>query len=56
MVILAGGEGQRLWTLTTDGDGTPVPKQFYRFGGSDTLLEQTLKRLSPLAPPERTYV
>lgn len=56
VVILAGGDGQRLWTLTTDADGNPVPKQFCSLGGSETLLERTLLRASPLAPPERTYV
>ncbi len=56
MVILAGGDGQRLWTLTTDSEGNPVPKQFCNLGGSETLLERTLLRAAPLAPPERTYV
>lgn len=56
MVILAGGDGQRLWTLTTDAEGNPVPKQFCRLGGTDTLLERTMRRMAPLAPPERTYV
>lgn len=56
VVILAGGDGQRLWTLTTDADGNPVPKQFCSFGSGETLLERTLRRARPLAPPERTYV
>src|SRR5690606_3836177 len=56
VVILAGGDGQRLWTLTTDAEGNPVPKQFCTLGGNETLLERTLLRAAPLAPPERTYV
>lgn len=56
VVILAGGDGQRLWSLTMDAEGNPVPKQFCSLGGSETLLERTLRRTQPLAPPERTYV
>jgi mannose-1-phosphate guanylyltransferase len=49
--VLAGGSGRRLAALTG-----PTPKQFCAFGGPRTLLEETLERLSPVAPPDRTTV
>ncbi len=39
-VILAGGEGKRLWPATTEAE----PKQFLRLFGGTTLLEQTWRR------------
>ncbi|RMF89705.1 MAG: mannose-1-phosphate guanylyltransferase/mannose-6-phosphate isomerase, partial [Methanobacteriota archaeon] len=41
-LILAGGSGTRLWPLSRE----LHPKQFLRFGSSDTLLQQTVKRAS----------
>lgn len=50
-IVLAGGSGRRLAPLTG-----PTPKQFCCLGGPRTLLAETLDRLSPLAPPDRTTV
>ena len=50
-VILAAGAGRRLASVT----GT-VPKQFWRNGLAPSLLEMTIDRFAPLAPPERTVV
>src|SRR6516164_10957896 len=41
-IILAGGEGARLRSLTAMISGTPAPKQFCSIMGEATLLEQTL--------------
>ena len=48
-VVLAAGAGRRLASVT---GGTP--KQFWRPDGRESLVEQTLARLSPLCPAERT--
>ena len=45
-VILAGGEGSRLRSLTRRIMGCEVPKQFCPVLGKETLLEQTLGRTS----------
>ncbi len=45
-VILAGGEGSRLRSLTRRIMGRHVPKQFCPVLGKETLLEQTLRRAS----------
>ncbi|HEX5217815.1 MAG TPA: sugar phosphate nucleotidyltransferase [Vicinamibacterales bacterium] len=50
-VILAAGAGRRLTSVT----GT-VPKQFWRSGLAPSLLEMTIDRFAPLAPPEHTLV
>lgn len=43
-VILAGGTGSRLWPLSR----MLYPKQFIPLTAKDSLLQETLKRLSPL--------
>ncbi len=43
-VILSGGSGSRLWPLSREA----YPKQFIRLTGSDTLIQQTAKRISSL--------
>jgi len=55
-IILAGGEGIRLLPLTRCIAGDSCPKQFCVVSGSCTLLGQTLARVAPLIPPERTVV
>lgn len=50
-IVLAGGSGRRLAALTG-----PLPKQFCAFGGRRTLIQETLARLAPAAPPHRTAV
>ena len=49
-VILSGGEGRRLWPLSSP----DRPKQFLVLTGDETLLQQTVRRLSDpdlFAPP-----
>lgn len=41
-VIMAGGSGTRLWPLSRAGH----PKQFLALHGKDTMLQETMKRLS----------
>jgi mannose-1-phosphate guanylyltransferase len=47
-VLLAGGDGTRLQSLTTRIEGDTRPKQFCRMLGDETLLTQTRRRISPL--------
>jgi mannose-1-phosphate guanylyltransferase len=49
-VVLAGGDGRRLQTLTHDADGIPVPKQFCSLQGGPCLLEDALQRAFAIAP------
>jgi mannose-1-phosphate guanylyltransferase len=56
VVVLAGGEGVRLRPLTLRICGDDRPKQFAPVLGSRSLLDQTLDRVLPLAPPDRTVV
>ncbi len=53
VVILAAGEGKRLRSLTRDGRGTVVPKQYWRFGGENSMLSSTLLRARHLTTPDR---
>src|SRR5580704_6522434 len=49
-VILSGGEGRRLWPLSSP----ERPKQFLALTGDETLLQQTVRRMdepSMFAPP-----
>ncbi|HUL75306.1 MAG TPA: sugar phosphate nucleotidyltransferase [Vicinamibacterales bacterium] len=50
-VVLAAGAGRRLADVTGG-----IPKQFWRGVNGRSLLEQTIDRFSPLAPPSRTVV
>lgn len=52
-IILAGGEGTRLRSLTRRIEGEEIPKQFCRLMGSKTLLEQTVDRVSHTIAPNR---
>ncbi|MFQ5353945.1 MAG: mannose-1-phosphate guanylyltransferase/mannose-6-phosphate isomerase [Thermodesulfobacteriota bacterium] len=51
-VILAGGIGSRFWPLSR----STTPKQLLSVVGDESLLQATIKRLSPLIPPEKVYV
>ncbi|MEI6739726.1 MAG: mannose-1-phosphate guanylyltransferase [Gemmatimonadaceae bacterium] len=51
-VVLAGGVGSRFWPLSTP----DRPKQLLPLVGSEPMLLETLQRLEPLAPLERTLV
>jgi mannose-1-phosphate guanylyltransferase len=52
-LVLAGGEGSRLRSLTTRPCGTSVPKQFCSLRGGHTLLEDALKRATGIAAAEQ---
>ena len=52
-IILAGGDGTRLASLTRRLAGDARPKQFCRLIGDDTLMEQTRRRARMLIAPER---
>jgi mannose-1-phosphate guanylyltransferase len=49
--VLAAGAGRRLSGMTGG-----VPKQFWRGAHGRSLLEETLLRFEPLAPPSRTVI
>ncbi len=51
-VVLAGGIGSRFWPLSTP----ERPKQLLPLVTTEPLLADTLARLAPLVPPERTLV
>ncbi len=51
-VILAGGVGSRFWPLSTPAQ----PKQLLPLVGAEPMLVETMQRLEPLAPAERTLV
>jgi mannose-1-phosphate guanylyltransferase len=56
VVVLAGGDGTRLASLTAALHGRPLPKQFATLVGDHSLLQQTLLRARTLAPWERIVV
>ena len=51
-VILAGGDGERLWPLSTP----ERPKQFVSLFGGKALIRHAADRLKGVVPPERTFV
>lgn len=51
-VVLAGGVGSRFWPLSTPS----CPKQLLPLVTTEPMLADTLARLAPLAPPERTLI
>ncbi|MFP4381192.1 MAG: mannose-1-phosphate guanylyltransferase [Candidatus Sumerlaeia bacterium] len=52
-VIMAGGSGERFWPLSRQ----LRPKQLLKLTRADmNLLEETVERIAPLIPPERTYI
>lgn len=55
-LILAGGEGTRLQSLTRLASGIAVPKQFCSLGHSGSLLHDAATRASLITQPERTTV
>jgi mannose-1-phosphate guanylyltransferase len=55
-VVLAGGEGVRLRSVTRAVVGDDRPKQYVPLIGGDSLLHQTLTRAAGLSPRERTVV
>ena len=56
VVLLAAGHGKRVQDLTCDPDGVAVPKQFYTWGGPDSMLQWALKRAKAVVAPKRIVV
>jgi mannose-1-phosphate guanylyltransferase len=52
-LVLAGGDGRRLHSLTTTTGGVSVPKQYCSLQGGPSLLQQTLQRAFEVAPLHR---
>jgi mannose-1-phosphate guanylyltransferase len=55
-IVLAGGEGSRLHSLTTDASGVTVPKQFCSLMGGQSLLVETVKRATSVVEPDHICV
>ena len=55
-VILAGGDGTRLRSLTRQITGDERPKQFCSILGSETLIDQTRRRVALAIPEEETLI
>jgi mannose-1-phosphate guanylyltransferase len=53
VVILAGGDGRRLGSLTTNADGVSTPKQYCSLNGGPSLLQLSLRRALGLVARER---
>src|SRR5271169_1308361 len=51
-VLLAGGRGTRFWPRSR----MRTPKQLLNIVGEQTMLRETLARLSPLFPPPNVWV
>jgi mannose-1-phosphate guanylyltransferase/mannose-6-phosphate isomerase len=51
-ILLAGGAGTRLWPVSRE----LYPKQLVKFVGEDSLLQATIKRLSPELNPNNVKV
>jgi mannose-1-phosphate guanylyltransferase/mannose-6-phosphate isomerase len=51
-ILLAGGTGTRLWPVSRE----LYPKQLVKFVGQDSLLQNTVKRLSPVLKTENVRV
>ncbi len=51
-VILAGGRGTRFWPRSR----TRTPKQLLNIVGTETMIEQTVRRIAPLFPASRLWV
>ncbi len=51
-VILAGGSGSRMWPLSRQ----QLPKQFLALDGKDSMIQTTIKRLSPVINAERVLI
>ena len=51
-IILAGGSGSRFWPLSRE----TWPKQMLQIAGEESLLRQTIKRVSGFFPPENVWI
>lgn len=52
-IVLAGGQGKRVRSLTTNAVGDPVPKQFCSFGTGVSLLRRAIDRAARIVSPQR---
>ena len=52
-IVLAGGDGTRLQSLTTNLNGVPVPKQYCSIWDGPSLIEGALERATAVAPLRR---
>ena len=52
-LVLAGGEGRRLQSLTRTATGVVVPKQFCSLNGGLSFLEETVRRAEAVVSKER---
>jgi mannose-1-phosphate guanylyltransferase len=55
-IILAGGEGMRLRSLTRALHGEELPKQYAHIVGEQSLLQRTVARALSWSPPEQIVV
>src|SRR5258706_5685150 len=53
-LVLAGGDGKRLQTFTRLITGAPIPKQYCRILGRESLLEATMARAELFVSPRRS--
>lgn len=53
VVVLAAGDGTRLRSLTTDSDGTIIPKQYCSFKSPQSMLQHTIARACRLVTLDR---
>ncbi len=51
-IVLAGGSGTRFWPLSRE----TWPKQMLKIAGEDTLLRQTIRRVSEIILPENIWI
>jgi mannose-1-phosphate guanylyltransferase/mannose-6-phosphate isomerase len=51
-IILAGGSGSRFWPLSRE----TWPKQMLQIAGEESLLQQTIKRVSGFFAPENVWI
>jgi mannose-1-phosphate guanylyltransferase len=56
VIVLAGGSGERLRSVTTTATGESIPKQFCRLGGRTSMLGMTLARARRMAVADRILV
>ncbi len=56
VVVLAGGEGTRLGSLTQALYGEPRPKQFAVIAGDRSMLQLTIERAARLVPLDHVLV
>jgi mannose-1-phosphate guanylyltransferase len=56
VVVLAGGSGERLRSVTAAASGRSIPKQFCRLGGRNSMLGITLTRAQGLTAANRILV